>query len=102
MKAKVAGSKVDVDKTKCKGCQYCLIYCPKHCFKMSEDVNRHGVHYAEFIGKAECISCGLCAAVCPDICITVYKGLGDEMYKKVGNTISTWLEGNKTPKEEDL
>lgn len=88
-------AKVLIDKEKCKGCQYCEIYCPKNCIKMSEELNRHGVNYAVFVNNAACITCGLCVAVCPDVCIEVCKGLGEQVYKMVGGKLTDWFDGNK-------
>ena len=93
--------KVSIDKEKCKGCQYCVLYCPHKCIEMSKELNKHGVNYAVFVKKQACTQCGICQMVCPDTCVVVYKGIGDEVYKRVGDTISEWFEGSKHDKDND-
>lgn len=72
--AKVSGTVV-VDVERCKGCDLCVVACPKNVLALArKDVNDRGYHYAEMIdGGAACIGCAACAVVCPDGCIEVYR-----------------------------
>ena len=85
---------ISIKKDQCKGCEYCVIYCPKKCIKMSEKINVRGVHYAEFIPGSECISCRICARVCPDVCIEVFEPTGSPLYRKVERTISQFIDSS--------
>ncbi len=83
--------KITIKKDRCKGCEYCIIYCPKNCIELSDDLNAKGVRYAVYKND-DCIACGMCARMCPDVCIEVYRKVGGEIYQKVGKTISKIID----------
>ena len=71
--SKIKGAIV-VDTERCKGCQLCIVACPKDVIQLAQKkVNGHGYPYAEPVFADKCIGCASCAIVCPDGCITVYK-----------------------------
>jgi len=63
--------KVNVDINKCKGCELCIIVCPKKNLKLSDDLNESGNPYVVPINDKECLACCLCTSMCPDWAITV-------------------------------
>ncbi|HDP16448.1 MAG TPA: 4Fe-4S dicluster domain-containing protein [Candidatus Omnitrophica bacterium] len=66
--------KIEINKEKCKGCEICLLYCPRHCIELDKAMNGKGAYPVLFADKdKKCTGCGFCAIVCPDACITVYK-----------------------------
>ena len=65
--------KVEFNKELCKGCGYCIDFCPKHLISWSGDNNSSGYQYP--VQNAEgCTACGICSRMCPDCAITVFKG----------------------------
>ncbi len=65
--------RVEIIPEECKGCQLCVVECPKNVIKMSEKINQFGYNYAEYTGEG-CIGCGMCFYACPEPgTITVYK-----------------------------
>ena len=84
--------KIIIEKDKCKGCEYCIIYCPKKCITLSHAINIRGVHYAEFSRPETCIACGICGRVCPEVCIEVIQRIGGPLYQKVEHTISKLID----------
>ncbi len=71
--AKIAGA-VTVDSVRCKGCELCVVACPKDVLALQpKEVNDRGYHYAYAANPDACIGCASCALVCPDACIEVYK-----------------------------
>lgn len=52
------------EKTKCCGCNACVVACPKHC--ITKKVDEEGFWYPE-VDTDTCIDCGLCEKVCPMI-----------------------------------
>lgn len=62
-----------INSEKCKGCGLCITACPVKILKMSEQVNKQGVHFAECFDESKCIACKFCATFCPDIAIEIEK-----------------------------
>ncbi len=62
---------VDVDL--CKGCGYCIEFCPAGVLATSPKRNRKGYHPPEVLHPEKCTGCGFCQRVCPDFAITVQK-----------------------------
>ncbi len=58
---------------RCKGCTYCIEFCPKHVLKISEKINSKGYHLPSVERPEDCIGCKLCELICPDFCIFVEK-----------------------------
>lgn len=54
---------------RCKGCSYCIEYCPKDVLVMSELFNKKGYHYPEIVKTGQCVNCGLCSNICPEFAI---------------------------------
>ena len=64
--SKIKGAIV-VDTERCKGCQLCIVACPKDVIQLAQKkVNVHGYPYAEPVFADKCIGCASCAIVCPD------------------------------------
>jgi len=70
---KVKPSKVEIHliKDECKGCGYCIEYCPKKVLEESEEINARGVHPPRVVDESKCINCSFCSIVCPDFAIFV-------------------------------
>ena len=52
--------KVTVDNSICKGCEMCVIACPKHIIALDKSItNNKGYHPAS------------CATMCPDVAILI-------------------------------
>ncbi len=64
--------RVIVDR--CKGCWYCIAYCPTKVLQVSETLNEKGYHppvLVENPPEKVCIACHMCEMVCPDFAIIV-------------------------------
>ena len=65
--------RVEIIPEQCKGCELCVVECPKNCLFMSKNINQFGYLVAEYTGK-DCTGCGICFYACPEPgTITVYK-----------------------------
>jgi 2-oxoglutarate ferredoxin oxidoreductase subunit delta len=54
---------------RCKGCGFCVEYCPKRVLVLSRGFNRKGYHPPELVEHGECVNCNLCEMICPDFAI---------------------------------
>lgn len=53
----------------CKGCGFCVEFCPKGVLAQSDRFNQKGYHPPEVVAPDECIACNLCGLYCPDFAI---------------------------------
>jgi len=55
----------------CKGCSFCIRFCPQKVLEESQEINARGVHPPKIVDESKCMLCGFCTAVCPDFAIFV-------------------------------
>ena len=60
---------VTIRADRCKGCAFCVEFCPTHVLEMSNDYNPKGYHYPEAAKPEACSGCDLCGMYCPDFAI---------------------------------
>ncbi len=60
---------VNIIVERCKGCSFCIEYCPKEVLVMSDNFNKKGYHYPEILKTGLCVNCGLCSNICPEFAI---------------------------------
>jgi len=65
---------VHIIEERCKGCGFCVEFCPQRVLIMSSRTNSKGYHPPELKDDSLCIDCGLCALLCPDFAIYVEGG----------------------------
>jgi 2-oxoglutarate ferredoxin oxidoreductase subunit alpha len=65
---KVRG-KVFVEWDRCKGCGFCIEFCPPKILSFSDEFNDHGYHPPEITDEDACTGCDLCGLYCPDFAI---------------------------------
>jgi 2-oxoglutarate ferredoxin oxidoreductase subunit delta len=68
-KIKIPHGEAYVIKERCKGCSFCVEFCPKGILKLSDEFNAKGYHSPEITNKDECVNCGLCEMICPEFAI---------------------------------
>ena len=65
---------VNVIAERCKGCGFCIEFCPRKVLEISGKANSKGYFPPEVNKNIQCINCGLCELLCPDFAIYVEDG----------------------------
>ena len=65
---------VHIIDDRCKGCGFCIEFCPQGVLSLSDRTNAKGYHPPEIIPETICVNCGLCALLCPDFAIYIEDG----------------------------
>ena len=63
--------RITVNEAYCKGCGYCIEFCPQKVFDRKKELNSKGVNPPEFARPDDCVGCGQCNSLCPDLAIRV-------------------------------
>jgi 2-oxoglutarate ferredoxin oxidoreductase subunit delta len=66
---KSKGGTVFVRVEVCKGCSFCIDFCPTHCLEFSRSYNKKGYHYPVLARPEDCTGCDMCGHYCPDFAI---------------------------------
>jgi len=53
----------------CKGCGFCVEFCPRGVLANSEAFNKKGYHPPKVVKSEVCNHCDLCEMICPDFAI---------------------------------
>ncbi|MEN3045704.1 MAG: ferredoxin family protein [Candidatus Hydrothermales bacterium] len=56
----------------CKGCSFCIEFCPTNSLTRSPKLNSKGYHFPIF-NPENCTGCGFCERICPEFAIIVEK-----------------------------
>ena len=62
---------IHINKERCKGCGYCVDFCPRDALKMSNELNTRGYLLPMVDDETKCSACGYCEAICPEFAIKV-------------------------------
>jgi 2-oxoglutarate ferredoxin oxidoreductase subunit delta len=54
---------------RCKGCGFCVEFCPTHVLALSSAFNSKGYHPPHVVDAEKCSGCDLCGMYCPDFAI---------------------------------
>jgi 2-oxoglutarate ferredoxin oxidoreductase subunit delta len=58
---------------RCKGCGFCVEFCPTKVLVLSPAYNAKGYHPPEVVAAEKCSGCDLCGMYCPDFAIHGWK-----------------------------
>ena len=54
---------------RCKGCGYCIEFCPKKALAFSSTFNQKGYHPPFLVKPDDCVNCHYCEIICPEFAI---------------------------------
>jgi 2-oxoglutarate ferredoxin oxidoreductase subunit delta len=57
----------------CKGCGFCVEFCPRDVLANSEAFNKKGYHPPRVVKAEACNHCDTCEMICPDFAIFTVK-----------------------------
>jgi len=60
---------VTINAELCKGCGFCIEFCPNDVLEVSEAFNNKGYHPPHAVKPEACNGCGLCGLYCLDFAI---------------------------------
>ena len=63
--------RVKVDEKLCKGCYFCVKFCPMGVFVRSNTIGELGYNLAEVEFPEKCTGCKACLLFCPDMAVVV-------------------------------
>jgi 2-oxoglutarate ferredoxin oxidoreductase subunit delta len=77
-KAKNFKGVVVIKHEQCKGCGFCVEFCPLGALELDKGYNAKGYHPPYFAKPEVCNGCDMCGLVCPDFAIFGYREKLDE------------------------
>jgi 2-oxoglutarate ferredoxin oxidoreductase subunit delta len=77
-KLKEAHGRVVINRNWCKGCGYCVKYCPTNVLELSKGYNPKGYHPPEVKSADDCRNCKFCELICPEFAIFVMEEKDEE------------------------
>src|ERR1035437_483357 len=68
-RVQVAKGFVAITAERCKGCGFCVEFCPTRVLALSSAFNSKGYHPPHVLSAEKCSGCDLCGMYCPDFAI---------------------------------
>ena len=68
-KSKYPRGIVTINVELCKGCGFCISFCPSAVLEVSDKFNSNGYHPPRAANPDACTGCDLCGMYCPDFAI---------------------------------
>lgn len=63
----------------CKGCDFCITFCPKELIRKEPHSNSSGFYPAVFCdSEKKCNACKICGVVCPEAAIEIFAIVEEE------------------------
>ena len=72
-KPEIPRGEIIILEERCKGCSFCIEYCPHQVLVISKNYNKKGYHPPGVDKPALCVICGFCRMICPEFAIYTYE-----------------------------
>ena len=76
-----------VIQDRCKGCGFCVAFCPRGILRFSGKSNRKGYHFPELTDHSQCVVCQFCEDLCPEFAIYSVENRHHGMERPEGETL---------------
>ena len=60
---------MQINEDFCKGCGFCIEFCPEDVYELSDRLNRKGYQLPAIVNPENCTDCGLCELYCPEFAL---------------------------------
>jgi 2-oxoglutarate ferredoxin oxidoreductase subunit delta len=70
--------KVKINEKLCKGCYFCVKFCPMGVFVRSDVIGELGYNIAEVEFPEKCTGCKACLLYCPDLAVAIEEEKGSK------------------------
>jgi len=64
-------AEITIQPDLCKGCDFCIEFCPRKVLEKSDQLNKRGIYPPKVADESKCTICGFCTAICPDFAIFI-------------------------------
>jgi 2-oxoglutarate ferredoxin oxidoreductase subunit delta len=68
-KREIIVGKVNIIASRCKGCGYCIEFCPEDVLEASKDFNEKGYYPPQVRVEGRCVNCTYCETICPEFAV---------------------------------
>ena len=68
-KIKLPKAEIHIIPDLCKGCGFCIEFCPKKVLDRSDQINKRGAYPPKVVDESKCALCSFCTAICPEFAI---------------------------------
>lgn len=72
-KPKKSRGVVVINRESCKGCAFCVEFCPLDALELEKGYNAKGYHPPFLARPEKCNGCDMCGLMCPDFSIYGFK-----------------------------
>jgi len=73
---------VHILEDRCKGCGYCIEFCPRFNLEFSTEFNQKGYHPPAVRKVDGCVNCHYCQIICPEFAIYTVEATPEETEKE--------------------
>lgn len=88
--------KLIIEPEHCKGCSFCVEFCPKNVLSLTKDqFNAKGYSFSQADHPENCMACGLCEMYCPDFAIYLAPEADEPQPATIQSTPSEETQGEK-------
>jgi len=64
-------SRIHILDERCKGCSFCVEFCPQHILYQTAETNPKGYQLVRVTDPDKCTGCEMCSRVCPEFAIYI-------------------------------
>ena len=76
---KIPRGEIHLIVNRCKGCEFCVEFCPNQVLALSTKFNAKGYHPPDIVNPEACTGANLCSALCPDFAIFAQRVKNEEI-----------------------